>query len=235
MSAIHAYPVFLALAGRQCLVIGLGKVGLRKISGLLAANAGAIIGIDTRPLAELDWEIQSLVEKGRLAYRQGGWTEADIKGSFLVFACCGNVEENRKIAKTCAELQILCDCATEPANGSFILPSVARSGNLCAALSTGGQSPYLAKKWKKELGQWLAPRQKLGWLMGRLRPVILGLNLPQAQNAALFEQIANSPLEQWLNDADNIDKCHEWLKTRLPASVDVALAKIFLEYADAFA
>lgn len=234
MYSSHSYPIFLSLAHRHCLIAGLGPVGQRKLAGLLGNNVGSVLVRELRPYEELEPQARDLLRDPRVSFGPGSCGASDIKASFMVFACAA-AAENRRIAQLCQEFGILCDSATEPENGSFILPATARRGFLCAAISTGGQSPHLARIWRRELEDWLEPRQRLAWLMGRLRPLILDLGLPQPENARLMALIAASPLPRWLNSPGDIDKCHEWLKTRLPASAANRLARIFSEYAHAFA
>ena len=50
------------------------------------------------------------------------------------------------------------------------------------ALSTGGASPALARRWRRELEDWLAPRVRMARLMGRLRPCVLALSSDSGQN-----------------------------------------------------
>lgn len=213
---------------------GLGAVGLRKLSGLLANGVGAVTARDTRPFLELDHSVQAALKDPRVIFRQGQCSASDIADNLLVFACTGSEEENRRIAGLCRDLGVLCNCASAPQESGFILPSVARGRNLCCAISTCGQSPYLAKIWKNELEAWLEPHERLAWLLGRLRPLVLALNLSQRENAALFERIAASPLAAWLDSMDNIDKCHEWLKSELPAGIAGHLPQIFSEFVHAF-
>lgn len=235
MDASHQYPVFLSLAGRHCLVAGLGAVGVRKLRGLLVANVASVLALDIRLPAELSGSAQRLLQSPRVAFSQGHCQMADIAASFLVFACTGSTAENLRIATMCRGAGVLCNTVTDPQAGSFILPAVARCGTLYAAISTSGQSPHLAKVWRKELEEWLAPRERLVWLLGRLRPLVQSLGLSQAENAALFERIATSPILGWLNNDADIDKCHEWLKSELPKSLTGRLSKIFSEYAHVFA
>ena len=186
------YPLFLDLSGLHCLVAGLGGVGSRKLQGLLHCAPASILALDMEtPAAEL----RPLLE--------------------LVFAATGNAEVNRHIALLCRERHILCNCIDAPAEGSFIVPAVARSGSMALALSTGGASPALSRRWKGELTAWLEARQKMVRLMGQLRPMVLALHDETGHNTALFRALAQSPLQDHLQQGDR-QACLRCLQALLP-------------------
>lgn len=135
----------------------------------------------------------------------------------------------------CNLRKVLCNSVTEPQNSSFILPAVARAGSLSAAISTSGQSPRLARLWRQELEAWLMSKERLAWLLGRLRPLVQSLKLPQAENAAIFARIIDSPIPAWLEHSDDVDKCAKWLKNELPKDLSGHISQIFSEYKHVFA
>ena len=146
------------------------------------------------------------------------WRDAALElkdTKILVFAATGDADENRRIAALCRSLGVLCNCASTPEEGNFQVPAVARCAPLAAALSTGGASPALARRWKGELAQWLAPRARMATLMGRLRPLVLALGVETGQNTQLFRSLAVSPLQQWL-EAGDIESCRQCLLAELP-------------------
>lgn len=234
MNSSHPYPVFLSLAGRLCVVAGLGSVGRRKLASLLAANADNVLALDGRPLPSLDPKAQALVKDKRVRFENRSFTAEDAAASFLVFAATSDTQENERIADLCRKSGALCNCVTAPQDGDFILPATARQGSLCAALSTAGQSPLLASQWRLELEDWLKPREKLAWLLGRLRAPVLALGNEQAFNSAIFRKIAESPVPHWLMHGD-LDHCQDWLKSELPENLHPEINAIFSEFADVFA
>lgn len=219
------YPVFLSLSGRRCLVAGLGKVGLRKLEGLLRCDPASVLALEKRPLEEFPPAARELLSAPGVIFRQGALDPADLGDMALVFAATDDPVENRRIARLCAENNILCDTITDPANGNFISPAVARCGGLAAAISTCGQSPYLARKWRMELENWLKPRYRLARLLGLLRPLVIATGTSHAVNASIFRRIADSGVGEWLEN-NQPGKCLEWLKNELPELDAAALAAI---------
>ncbi len=164
----------------------------------------------------------------RVRFERRTCTTDDINGKTLVFAATGDADENRRIAALCRSLGVLCNCASTPEEGNFQVPAVARRAPLAAALSTGGASPALARRWKDELAQWLAPRARMATLMGRLRPLVLALGVETGQNTQLFRSLAVSPLQQWL-EAGDIESCRQCLLAELPAELHVHIAELLYD------
>ena len=143
-------------------MVGLGQVGQRKLSGLLACNPASVLVLDPAgPATESAPEAAELLRDPRVHFERRACETADLNGCGLVFAATGSAAENSRIAALCAAAGILCNSASNPDEGCFQVPAVARSTPLAAALSTGGASPALARRWKGELERWLEPRSRM--------------------------------------------------------------------------
>ena len=219
------YPLFLSLEGKHCLLAGLGEVGRRKLSGLLCCAPASVLVLDTSAAAATSPDAVALLAHDRVCFENRACTPEDVRGRALVFAATGDARENAGIAALCREAAVPCNCVSAPELGSFLVPAVARRDGLAAALSTGGASPALARRWRGELEVWLAPRARMACLMGRLRPLVLALNRETGQNAQLFRRLAASPLQQWLGEGD-FQRCRQWLLAELPPVLHVHLAEL---------
>ena len=218
-----AYPLFLSLEGEHCLVVGLGAVGLRKLAGLLGAGVGSVLALDagqveTAARDEDAPEAARLLADPRVRMERRPCTAADIAPCRLVFAATSDAGENARIAALCHEARVPCNCASDPAQGDFAVPAVARCGELCAALSTGGASPALARNLRCELEDWLEPRAALAAFLGRLRPLVLAMKRDTRHNSQLFRKVAASPLGTWLAEGD-LARCRHWLLSELPPAL----------------
>lgn len=231
MLAEFAYPVFLSLRDKKCLVCGFGSVGRRKARGVLAAGAH-VLALDPFFKDPPKPEMDAFINVGKFTLEKRPCEEADIRNSLLVFAASSDRQENLRIAELCHKHAILCNCATEPDLGGFIVPAVARCHNLQAALSTGGASPLLAGQWRCELEKWLEPRAAIAWLMGRLRPMLVTADC--RTNAEKFQMMASSPLAQWL-DKGNLDACADWLAANFDCISRERINRVLAEFKDVFA
>ena len=221
-SSTTLYPLFLSLRGLKCLIVGLGQVGRRKLTDLLRCDPSLVLALDT---AEPGPEACALLDDPRVRFARRSCGEGDLNGMALAFAATSDPGENSRIAAMCRARGIWCNCASTPAESSFLVPAVARSSPLAAALSTSGTSPALARRWKQELQQWLEPRSRMAALMGRLRPLILALPGEKGHTTALFRRLAVSPLQDLLTKEDR-EGCRRVLEAELPFSLHCRIAEV---------
>ena len=89
------YPIFISLSGIRCLVVGLGQVGQRKLSGLLACNPASVLVLDPAgPATESAPEAAELLRDPRVHFERRACETADLNGCGLVFAATGSAAEN---------------------------------------------------------------------------------------------------------------------------------------------
>lgn len=226
------YPIFLTLEGCHCIVAGLGPVGARKLAGLLRHGVGSVLALDIRTAAELDSEAQKLLADPRVTFANRRFEAGDLP-ALLVFAATGDFSENRKIAEVCKAAGVPCNCITDPAAGTFILPALATCDMLQIALSTGGECPFLAREWRKDLETWAEKRVPAAWLGGKLREIVLALPLNGKDRADYLAAIASGPLAQ-LAKEENDWSCIAQLHKILPESTHPELNYLLTEFYNVF-
>jgi precorrin-2 dehydrogenase / sirohydrochlorin ferrochelatase len=196
------YPLFLAIDGLTCLVVGGGEVGERKIRTLLKHGATVrLVAGELTPWLDKICSERSIFLAGRLYER------AHLEGVSLVFAATSDMEINRKIAADSREMGIWCNMASDPILGSFIVPSVVERGPLSIAVSTSGLSPAIARalrlKLEREFGaEW----EFFIGLMGELREYLKSRGIRDKDSRSLFSDLAALPLPEWLQQGDG-EKC----------------------------
>jgi len=134
------YPVNLILAGRRCLVVGGGRVALRKISGLL--GCGGLVHCVAPSVSDA-------VRALPITWEEREYQRGEVAGYRLVVAATDSSSVNRAVYEDGEEAGIWVNSADDPASCSFTLPSVVRRGPIMITVSTGGHSPAVAA-WLKE-------------------------------------------------------------------------------------
>ena len=140
------YPVSLNIQGKRCVVIGGGKVALRKVKMLL--DCGANVSV-TSPKPHPD--IAKLSKERAIHLIQREYETQDLKGAVIAIVCTDVKEVNRKVADEAKKAGILVNVADDPEPSDFIIPAFFRRVNLTVAVSTSGVSPALARKIRTKL------------------------------------------------------------------------------------
>lgn len=186
------YPIFLNLARKKCLVVGAGQVGRRKIATLASCGAEEVLVLDVAPLSP---ESAALLDHPCVRFEMRPFEPPDLDGRFLVIASTSNEELNWRISRLCEARGIPCNIVDQPEKCSFIVPALFTQGDLTLAVSTGGSSPALARKIRRDLGEYFGGQYgAFLTLMGNLRPLVIGLGHGSDHNSELFRAIVESPL-----------------------------------------
>ncbi len=142
------FPVNLNLVGRPVLVVGGGRIALRKTQQLLAAG-GNITVIAPEIISEFHDLPVTLIERT--------YIEGDASSFRLVITATGNNEVDQCIFDECERLGIWVNSADDPERCSFTLPATLRRGSLMVTVSTGGASPAMASFLRSELEVLIGP------------------------------------------------------------------------------
>lgn len=134
-----ALSLSINMSRRQVLVVGGGKVALRKVHALLAS--GAPVSLVAREICP---EIAALAAAGSVAVRLGGYNSADLENAFLAVAATDDEAVNRAVATDAGARGVLVAVTDNPLSGDCTFPAVLRRGALEIAVATGGRCPALA-------------------------------------------------------------------------------------------
>ncbi len=198
------YPINLDIRNQECLVVGGGQVGTRKVNGLL--RSGAVVTVVS---PEVTPTVAELAQNRKVIWHKRTYQSADMHGKLIVIGATDDDTLNQRIHADAQKLSVLCNIADRPAICNFILPAVIQRGDLIITASTSGQSPAFAKRLRKELqqkyGEEYAPFLKL---MGAIRKkLLLQAHEPEAHKP-LFESLIDAGLLDAVvkNDVDTIDR-----------------------------
>ncbi len=142
------FPINLNLMGRPVLVVGGGRIALRKVQQLLVTGA--------RITVIAPWHVDDLdvlpVEIVQRRYEAG-----DTAGYRLVITATGDHAVDQQIYDEADELGIWVNSADDPERCSFTLPAVLRRGAVMVTTSTGGASPALSSWLRRRLEDAVGP------------------------------------------------------------------------------
>ena len=183
----NLFPMFLKLAGRQCLVVGAGKVGEPKIGGLLETGARIrVVALEASPVVR-EW-----ARAGKLELELRPFSTDDLQGAFLAVVATNSRHLNELVYYEAQKRGVLCNVVDVPDLCDFFYPAVVRRGDLQIAISTAGQSPSLAQKIRQQLEKQFGPGYA-AWVaeLGETRRLILASDLDKQQKLDLLHSLAS--------------------------------------------
>ena len=136
------FPINLNLDTCACLVVGAGKIGLRKTEQLLAA--GAVVTVVAPEVVE---DFAGLP----VTIHRRPFEVSDLDGQRLVITATGQRDLDQLIYDTCQERGVWSNSADDPDRCAFTLPAVVRRGDVMVTVSTGGNSPALSSWLRRKL------------------------------------------------------------------------------------
>ena len=136
------YPIFLDLRERPVLVVGAGKVALRKTRGLVEAGARVTV---VAPECDPAFRLLPV----RLIERR--FRAPDLAGQLLVFAATDERTTNHRIAVAAKRKGILANIADSAEECEFVVPARLERDQVQIAVSTGGQNPRRAAELRRKL------------------------------------------------------------------------------------
>lgn len=181
------FPMFLKLEGRECLVVGAGKVGEPKIAGLL--ETGALVRVVTLQASPA---VREWAREGKIELKLRAFSADDLTGAFLAIVATNSRTLNERIYGEARRLGVLCNVVDVPDLCDFYYPSVVRRGDLQIAVSTSGQSPSLAQKIRQQLERQFGPGYA-AWVaeLGETRKLILASDLEKERKLDLLHSLAS--------------------------------------------
>lgn len=192
------YPVFLDVTGRRCLVIGGGEVAARKLETLVEAGAQATVVSPEVVAAIADLAARDVVELRLRAYEP-----ADLTGMVLAYAATDDEALHERVAADARAAGVLINVVDRPQWCDFIVPSIARRGDLVVAVSTSGRSPAMARRIRHDIEALLTPEyEEAIELFANLRRYLSRRGWSFERRRDTFERLLDADLLSSLRRAD---------------------------------
>ena len=150
----NLFSIEVNLEGKNVLVVGGGRIALRKVKTLLPTGARITV-----VAPQLDPEFDAL-KSGELpssiVFKNRPYEPLDLRGIFMVFICTDQPAVNAQVSNDARARRILVNNACDYLDGDFIVPARMDFGeNIAVTVSTQGRAPSLAKKLKQKIqAEW---------------------------------------------------------------------------------
>ena len=190
------FPLFFKLSGQKVLVVGGGKVAVRKVTQLL--DFGAEITLIT---PEADEVLRSMADTGRLKWQKRKYISPEAGDFSLVIATTDNREVNVQIYEDAAAKKIPINIVDKPDLCTVFFPSIIQRGNMTIAVGSDGTAPFFTRAVRKELDE-LIPRnyEKKILLAGEFRKFALKNVDSEEKRRILFARFIlelNEKSDEW--------------------------------------
>ncbi|MCC0649099.1 bifunctional precorrin-2 dehydrogenase/sirohydrochlorin ferrochelatase [Clostridioides sp. ZZV15-6598] len=138
------YPINLKLDDLDIVIIGGGEVAYRKCKNFLDFNKS--VTVVSKHILNKFYDLKENINIIKDDYK-----EEYIENSSMIIAATDNRELNLEIGLYCRENKKLVNVVDNVKISNFTIPSYVKRGDLLISVSTGGKSPSLSSKIKREL------------------------------------------------------------------------------------
>jgi len=207
------YPIVLDVRDRSIVVVGGGKVALRKVLGLIESGAKRIKVVSPTFHSDMPLQVQYISESYRREH---------LLGASLVFAATDSSQVNDAIVRDArsAGAWVCRADADDDHAGDFATPAMLRQEELLITVSSGG-SPALSALIRDKLKQAIDPRWgAMAHAMRELRPLVLRSLEPARRKQAFHELCSDVALEEL--STKGLPGLKNWLKSKYPELKDAS-------------
>ena len=145
----NLFSIEINLEGRNVLVVGGGRIALRKVKTLIPTGAHITV---VAPQFDPEFETLKADEPSSITLKQRPYEPLDLRCVFMVFICTDQPAVNAQVSNDARARRILVNNACDYLDGDFIVPARMDFGeNIAVTVSTQGRAPSLAKKLKQKI------------------------------------------------------------------------------------
>ncbi len=149
---MRTHPVLLCLEGRRCVVVGGDVAAEAKVEACLEAGADVTV-----VAPEVTSRLAELARVGRIVHRARAYRSGDLAGAVVAYASTHAPEVLERLRDDAARERVWLNVVDRPEACTFLAPAVVRRGDFTIAVGTGGASPGLAARVRRDLDAQYGP------------------------------------------------------------------------------
>lgn len=185
-------PIFFDITKKTCLVVGGGDVALRKCTLLARCNAHIKL---VAPI--ISDELRIFLNEHHCELVEREYQSSDLQACALVVAATDRIAINKKIYADATSLHIPVNVVDQPELCSFIFPSIIDRDPVTIAISSGGNSPILARLLRARLETFIpANYGRLAELAGKFRRKVKETLPAGSERRHFWEKMLQGPVAE---------------------------------------
>ncbi len=208
------YPINLDIGNKKVSIIGGGEVALRKVKTLLSFKAKVYV-ISPKVIPAFE----DLAGKGEVILHREKYNKGFLRESFLVIGATDDPQVNRIVARDAEEENIPVNIVDDLELCTFLVPAVVKRGPLTISISTGGESPGMSAKIRRDLEKIYGKEYGLFLeYLGKVRKILIKEISDPEKRRELIIKLSDPSLVSLIEGEDLSrleDKCREIIKDYL--------------------
>ena len=186
------FPIFMALRGRDAIVVGGGEPAARKVRLLLKAAARVTV-IARAPNPEL----RAAAARGEIAEKRRPFREKDVEGAAVAFGASGDAAIDDAVSRAAQRAGVPVNVVDRPDLSTFIVPAIVDRSPIVVGISSGGAAPVLARRVRAEIEAMLpSGLGRLARFAGRFRTAVKANHRSFAARRRFWERFFDGPIAQ---------------------------------------
>lgn len=176
------FPMFVELEGRRVLIVGGGKVALRKVEKLLPYGPEITV-----VAPELCDELSIMPDIRTI---EKSFSEEFLQNADIVIAATDDRELNKRVSELCRAKRIPVNTVDDSELCSFIFPCLVKKGDLSIGISTGGASPTAAIAFKEMIAASVPDNiDEILDYLGSIRPAVKAGFAEESVRSRIFREL----------------------------------------------
>lgn len=185
------FPFMIELDNKNCVIGGGGAVAVRKVETMLAFGAKVTV-----VAPEIDDAILQMADE-KLVIKKHSILEEDLVGADIAIMATNDETVNSRMAAFCRGHNILVNVVDVKEECDFYFPAIIKQDDVVIAVSTGGDSPLLAARIKKDIQKNLGGCYgRLANLLGNVRDKVLEAVKTPAKRKQVFHELIEKGIQQ---------------------------------------
>ena len=183
-------PLFFSLRQAPVLLVGGGRVALRKARLLISAGARLVV---VSP--DIDHELDIMLREAGGSWHHDQYRASYLEGVNLVIAATADDAVNAAVAADARARNLPVNVVDNPELCSFIFPSIVDRSPLVIGISSSARSPVLARLVRTRIEAMIpAAYGRLAEFTGRFREAVKRMAGGEGQHRRFWEQMLNGPV-----------------------------------------